>query len=173
VNEDANSERTAGGLVGRVVGKAKEALGGAIENEDLAREGRLQQAQSEAELEARREAEKAEKARAHEEQAITRERQTEIAGQRDQLRNHVAANQREAEIDRDRRQSEDRAAIDAERERDAADAEQARDHGITEQTVKAAENGRVAAAQQANRLEREAAAAERRAENLDPKEANR
>jgi uncharacterized protein YjbJ (UPF0337 family) len=170
VNEDANSERTAGGLVGRVVGKAKEALGGAIENEDLAREGRLQQAQSEAELEARREAEKA---RAHEEQAITRERQTEIAGQRDQLRNHVAANQREAEIDRDRRQSEDRAAIDAERERDAADAEQARDHGITEQTVKAAENGRVAAAQQANRLEREAAAAERRAENLDPKEGNR
>jgi uncharacterized protein YjbJ (UPF0337 family) len=49
VNEDANSERTAGGVVGKVVGKAKEALGGAIENEDLAREGRLQQAQSEAE----------------------------------------------------------------------------------------------------------------------------
>lgn len=170
MNEDANSERTAGGMVGRVLGRAKEALGGATENEDLAREGRLQQAQSEAELEARREAGKA---RAHEDQAIIRERQTEIAGRRDQLRNEVAADQREAEIDRDRRQSEHRAAIDAERERDAADAEQARDQGVTEQTVKAAENGRVAATEQANRLEREAAAAERRAENLDPKEANR
>jgi uncharacterized protein YjbJ (UPF0337 family) len=170
VSEDANSERTAGGMVGRVVGKAKEAAGGAIENQDLAREGRLQQAQSEAELEARREAEKA---RAHEDQAIIRERQTEIAGQRDQLRNQVAADQREAEIDQDRRQAEHRAAIDAERERNAADAEQARDHGAIEQTVKAAENGRVAATQEANRLEREAAAADRRAENLDPKEANR
>jgi uncharacterized protein YjbJ (UPF0337 family) len=170
VNEDANSERTAGGMVGKVVGKTKEALGGAIENDDLAREGRLQQAQSEAELEARREAEKA---RAHEDQAVIRERQTEIAGQRDQLRNEVAADQREAEIEQDRRLAEHRAAIDAERELDAADVEQARDHGATEQSVKAAENGRVAATQEANRLEREAAAAERRAENLDPKEANR
>jgi uncharacterized protein YjbJ (UPF0337 family) len=170
VNEDANSERTAGGVVGKVVGKAKEALGGAIENEDLAREGRLQQAQSEAELEARREAEKA---RAHEDQAIIRERQTEIAGQRDQLRNEVAANQREAEIDRDRRQAEHRAAIDAERERAATYAEQARDRGAAEQIVKAAENGRVATTQEANCLEREAAAAERRADDLDPREANR
>ncbi len=170
MSEDANSERTAGGVVGKVVGKAKEALGGAIENEDLAREGRLQQAQSETELEAAREAEKA---RAHEDEAVLRERQTEIAAQRDQLRNEVAANQREAEIDRDRHQAEQRAAIDAEHERNAADAAQARDHGAAEQSVKAAENGRVAATQEANRLEGEAAAAERRAEDLDPKEANR
>jgi uncharacterized protein YjbJ (UPF0337 family) len=36
-------------VVGKVVGKAKEALGGATANDELAREGRLQQAQSETE----------------------------------------------------------------------------------------------------------------------------
>src|SRR5258707_1668284 len=44
-----NSERTAGGLVGKVAGKAKAAVGSLVGNGDLAREGRLQQAQVDAE----------------------------------------------------------------------------------------------------------------------------
>lgn len=48
-----DSERTSGGLVGKVVGKTKNALGAATGNDELAREGRLQEAQSETELEAR------------------------------------------------------------------------------------------------------------------------
>ena len=48
-------EETAGGLLGKVAGKAKEVAGSAVGNDELAREGRLQQAQSDAEIEARRE----------------------------------------------------------------------------------------------------------------------
>jgi uncharacterized protein YjbJ (UPF0337 family) len=44
------TERTASGPVGRLAGKAKAAAGSALGNEELAREGRLQQAQSDAEL---------------------------------------------------------------------------------------------------------------------------
>ena len=51
-------EDTSGGLVGKIAGKAKEVAGSLVGNDDLAREGRLQQAQSEAEADAaRREAE--------------------------------------------------------------------------------------------------------------------
>jgi uncharacterized protein YjbJ (UPF0337 family) len=51
------TERTASGPVGRLAGKAKAAAGSALGNEELAREGRLQQAQSDAELAASREQE--------------------------------------------------------------------------------------------------------------------
>src|SRR5207245_1098311 len=37
-----DGERTTGGLVGKVAGKVKEAIGSATSNEDLEREGRLQ-----------------------------------------------------------------------------------------------------------------------------------
>ena len=52
MTDPKNSERTGGGLVGKLVGRAKEAAGSALDNEDLAREGRLQQAAAEAEQEA-------------------------------------------------------------------------------------------------------------------------
>ena len=55
-----SSEQTTGGVIGKIAGKVKEAAGTAVGNDELAREGRLQQAGSEAEVEARREAAKAE-----------------------------------------------------------------------------------------------------------------
>ena len=42
-------ERTRGGLAGKLAGRMKQAAGSVLGNEDLAREGRLQQAQVEAE----------------------------------------------------------------------------------------------------------------------------
>ena len=45
-------ERTSGGVLGKVAGKAKELAGEATGNDDLAREGRLQQAQGDAEVDA-------------------------------------------------------------------------------------------------------------------------
>ncbi|HEX2397485.1 MAG TPA: hypothetical protein VHI73_05035, partial [Solirubrobacteraceae bacterium] len=51
-----NRERTAGGLLGKLAGKAKEAAGSLTDNDELAREGRLQQAQADADAQARREA---------------------------------------------------------------------------------------------------------------------
>ena len=51
-DSDTPRERTAGGLVGKVAGKAKEMAGEATRNEELAREGRLQQAQGDADRDA-------------------------------------------------------------------------------------------------------------------------
>ena len=53
-------ERTTGGLIGKLAGKAKEVAADLTRNDELAREGRLQQAQAEAEVEARREQAEAE-----------------------------------------------------------------------------------------------------------------
>ena len=58
MTDSETPEDTTGGPLGKVVGKAKEVAGSLIGKDDLAREGRLQQAQSEAEVDAaRREAE--------------------------------------------------------------------------------------------------------------------
>ncbi len=51
----SENERTAGGVVGKLAGKAKATAGDVLGREDLAREGRLQEAQSDAEVEAERE----------------------------------------------------------------------------------------------------------------------
>ena len=54
LTDQENPKQTAGGLVGKVAGKAKEAAGSLVGNGDLAREGRLQQAQADAEASAER-----------------------------------------------------------------------------------------------------------------------
>jgi len=46
------TERTTSGVVGKGIGKLKEVAGSVTDRDDLAREGRLQQAQSDADLEA-------------------------------------------------------------------------------------------------------------------------
>jgi len=48
MTDPETTERTTGGIAGKIVGKAKELAGEASGNENLAREGRLQQAQGEA-----------------------------------------------------------------------------------------------------------------------------
>ncbi|MDQ6605794.1 MAG: hypothetical protein M3Z06_04510 [Actinomycetota bacterium] len=55
--DDEELELTREGLLGKLAGKAKEAAGSLVGNDDLAREGRLQQAQVEAEAEAARDGE--------------------------------------------------------------------------------------------------------------------
>jgi uncharacterized protein YjbJ (UPF0337 family) len=59
MTDPKNVERTGGGLVGKLVGRVKEAAGSVLDNEELAREGRLQQAAAEAEQEATARAEEA------------------------------------------------------------------------------------------------------------------
>ena len=48
-----NKEEVAGGALGKVAGRLKEAAGDLLGNEEVAREGRLQEAGADAELEAR------------------------------------------------------------------------------------------------------------------------
>ena len=55
------SESTTGGALGKLVGRAKEVTGSMLGREDLQREGKLQQVQSEAEREAAERAAEAEK----------------------------------------------------------------------------------------------------------------
>ena len=98
-NVSDQTEQTTGGALGRVAGKAKAAAGAALGDDDLAREGRLQQAQSEAEAEAARERELARQA---EEEADAGARRAELEREREQLRGELAAEEREAAIERDR-----------------------------------------------------------------------
>src|SRR5690349_2101482 len=63
MTESDTDERTTGGLAGKAIGKAKEFAGELTNNDDLAREGRLQQAGADASIdaaEARTEAQQAE-----------------------------------------------------------------------------------------------------------------
>ena len=99
---EAENEKTTGGLVGKLAGKAKEAAGEITNNDDLAREGRLQQAQSESGLEA---SVRAEEARQHDAEAQLEQEKVETRAEAEKLR----------------------AEVDAEEEEVAAESEQARD----------------------------------------------
>ena len=77
-------DRTAGGLTGRIAGKAKETAGSLTGNEELAREGRLQQAASYAQAEA---AERGAEARQAEQEAQLAEDRARNEQERKELEN--------------------------------------------------------------------------------------
>src|SRR5215213_2943225 len=103
-------ERTAGGLTGRLAGKAKETAGSLTGNEELAREGRLQQTASDAQIEARQEAAEARQA---EQEAELSEERVRNEEERKRLENELSAEQREEQAARDRAAGEARAAEEA------------------------------------------------------------
>ena len=137
------NERSIGGLAGRHVGKAKEVLASATANDEVAREG-LRTPQSDS--------------------------------QHQRPENEVAAAQREQRIERDRVEAAAAAAAAAEAAGTGSSGPASADAGGraqytgAERSVRAAERVRLAATEEANRLEREAREAQRRAEHLDPKE---
>lgn len=67
-----DSEQVAGGTLGKIVGRVKEAVGAATGREDLHREGRLQQTQAEVETDAAARAREAEQKREEAEIAAAR-----------------------------------------------------------------------------------------------------
>src|SRR5579884_2252017 len=160
-------QRTAGGLAGKVVGKAKEAIGSATGNDDLAREGRLQQIQGDAEREARESAAEAQRADA---EAQLREERAETELERQRLENEVAAMQREQRAERDRAAAEQAAAADAARRQASAEAQERLERQQAERAEEQAERARLAAAQEEIRLQREARQAQERADAIDPEE---
>ena len=101
------SERTSGGLLGRVSGRAKQLVGSAFGNSELDREGRLQQVQVEAEEEAIERGQEAEEKDAEAKLAIAkaeteterREVELELAQMSDEERieHEQARNKRQAE----------------------------------------------------------------------------
>lgn len=101
--QDQNGERTAGGTVGKVIGRLKAALGSSTDRPSLQREGRLQEAAADAELDARA---SAQEASVEERQAEIHRERTETELERRRLENEVAAQARAEQIEEDRRAAE-------------------------------------------------------------------
>jgi hypothetical protein len=136
------NERTIGGFAGRLVGRAKEALAAASSNDELATE--------------------------HQVRAAASPRQEAVDAEHQRLGNEFAAARREQRIERDRVRAGKEAARAAGSERGPADAGARSQYSGAERSVRAAERVRLAATEEASRLEREAREANRHADDLDP-----
>jgi uncharacterized protein YjbJ (UPF0337 family) len=157
-------EKTSGGLVGKVAGKVKEVAGSLSDKDDLAREGRLQEARADADLEAAR---RAEQAHERQEQADLVQEQKETELERARLENEVAAQRREQQIELDRQTSERAADVEAQRRQEAAEHERDRDQESAAGVEQRAEQERLATAKEEIRLEQQAREAEARADAIE------
>jgi uncharacterized protein YjbJ (UPF0337 family) len=160
-------ERTRGGLAGKLAGRMKQAAGSVLGNDDLAREGRLQQAQVEAEADAKI---ASDRARQVEAEADLEAARTDIEIERERLEHEIAARKREEAIERDRREAEIAAQADAHRDAAEADAQERLHERGADIAERAAEAERLAAAQETARLEHDARVAEANADAIDPEE---
>jgi uncharacterized protein YjbJ (UPF0337 family) len=167
VSNHDTSEEVAGGLAGRLAGKAKQAAGAVLGDDDMAREGRLQEAKVDQEREAAREAAEARQA---EGQAELEAERAATEEERRRLETEEATAQREAAAERDRIEQERAAEERARRERAEAAALERSGTAAADATERAAEQQRVREEADAARLEQEARQAEARADMLDPKE---
>jgi uncharacterized protein YjbJ (UPF0337 family) len=167
LTDPETSEKTAGGPIGKLVGKAKEATGGLSGNDDLAREGRLQQAQVDAQAQADAQTAEAEQRDA---EASLQRQQAEVELERQRLQNEVSAQEREDRIERDRQEAERQAQADAQRQRASAESQRHAQESAASDSEERAERERVAAAEAAIRLEQQARRAETEAQIIDPKE---
>ena len=165
MTDPESSETTAGGVVGRLVGKAKSAAGALVGNEDLQREGNLQQARVEADADAERERRAAE-LRA-EEVAVT-ERRAEAAAERDRLRAEVEAEERKERAHDDEVRREREIAVDAAGEQAAVEQREELQERVADAAEISALERRATEAADVARLEAEARNAELTAETIDP-----
>lgn len=95
-------EEVAGGLAGKLIGKVKQAAGDLVDNDELKREGTLQEAQGDAEVEAR---EREAQARAASEKADLEGEQLDNEAERARLRIEVEEASRRAEADAERQEA--------------------------------------------------------------------
>jgi uncharacterized protein YjbJ (UPF0337 family) len=165
MSDPDSPETTSGGLVGAVVGKAKSAVGSLLRNDDLQREGNLQQAQAEAEVDAVKESEAAELRR--EEAALVQQR-ADAAAERDRLRAEIEAEDRLERIEESAAEREQQIAQSTAEKQAAIEERESLQHRAANTTEEAALHRRAAQAAEVARLEREAANAEARADAIDP-----
>ena len=161
------NEKTTGGLAGKFVGKAKEAAGELLDRDELAREGRLQQAQGDAQAHA---AHLADEARQSEAEAKLEAERAQTEAERARLKAEFEAEREEAAAESEQQREVARADEDADRQ--VAEAEADREL-VEQQAGRREEQGREqydAEAALAAKLEREADRAERRAEAIDTEE---
>ena len=160
-------ETTWGGMLGKVLGRVKEVAGELVRNDDLAREGRLQQAQADAQAVAQR--------RAGETNELENEQQLEAAQhenalERERLRAEIAESDRDAVLEATRQQRQLEAA-----EREVLEVREAeRKRRAGERAAATAEHSalsdRVSEEQRISRTEQNARRAERTADIVDPED---
>ncbi len=167
LTEEERPERTAGGLLGAIAGKAKKVAGELAGNDNLAREGRLQQARVDAESEASR---RADEARQHEAEADLQAEQAETESERERLEAEIASQTRAQQIERDREAAQHQAEADAREQAAAAERRRAARESAAESAEGLAERERMATAAEAIRLEQQARQAESNADSIDEKE---
>ena len=160
-----SSEETTGGALGRMAGRAKEVAGSALGNDELAREGRLQQAGADTEREAREEAAEARQAQR---EADLQAAKDETRHEREQLQAEQAELERERAIERDRARAESQAVTEQAQEERAADTQRHAGDVAAQLKQEQADRERADRAAEAVRLEQEARQAEVRAEAVDP-----
>jgi uncharacterized protein YjbJ (UPF0337 family) len=158
-------ETTTGGSLGKVVGKVKEVAGEVAGNDDLAREGRLQQAQGDADIEARERAAAAE----HKEiEAAVEAAKEENELERRRLRSEMSEAEREAAIEHDRLRTEHEIATRERMEADRVDAAKRVAQQATDAVEERAVDERRAEVAEAARLRQQARSAEAVADAVDP-----
>jgi uncharacterized protein YjbJ (UPF0337 family) len=158
-------ETTAGGVIGRVVGKAKSAVGSLIGNEDLQREGILQQASVEAETDAERETQAAELR--SDETAVVAQR-AEAAAERDRLRAEIATEDRKEQVHEEEVRREEDIAKAADREQTAVERREDVQERAADASEAAAFQRRSIEAADIARLRAEADQADRAGDLIDP-----
>jgi uncharacterized protein YjbJ (UPF0337 family) len=165
MSESDHPEEVAGGVFGKVVGKAKSAVGSLVGNEELQREGNLQQAKVEADADAEREQAAAEVRR---QQAELLEQRADAAAERDRLRTELQA---EEQADRIREHAAERemniqatTARAQETIHARAQAQERAADGLEAEALRQ----RAEEAAHVAQLEREALAAETTAATIDP-----
>ena len=161
------NEQIAGGVLGKVAGKAKEIAGEVVKNDELAREGRLQQAHVDAEIETAEEMKEAEQERAEAELA---EKRAQNEAELDRIKAEKAEIEREKAIEQRRVEAEREAAQQAEQRKRVADAQAEQQERAADSFETAAARERAVAGAEVNALEREARQAELVADAVDPEE---
>ena len=127
-DHEQTQERAAGGLLGKAAGRAKEIVGSALGNSQLDREGRLQQAQVEAEEEAIEHGQAADEKDAEAKLAIAR---AETETERRELEQELSQLSDEERIEREKAQNK--------RQAKAAQAEELREATALEREANRAE----------------------------------
>ena len=165
-----SGEEIAGGVLGKLAGRAKQLAGAGLGRDDLQREGRLQEVQAEADREA---ADLAAKAERKQEQADLKAERAETEAERHQVEQE--AREIEAEEATERRLAQGRlhAERPAEAEAGAAERERQAREGRAEAERRQAADEKAEASREADELKRKARRAEEAAAAIDPKEESR
>lgn len=163
------TDSPAGGMFDKLKGKAKEAIGSAVGNDDLTIEGRLEQDKAEAAVQAKRR--EAEASQVESEAKLEAElRENTVETQR--LEAEQVAREREQQLEAERQRSEEQVDKQFVQRERAVEQAAAREQGAANREEIDAMAERAQADQEAARIEAQAEAARQAAETIDTTDAS-